>query len=333
MKDNKAQIGNFKGSAPEMNFGVSLDLPAPPLLDSTLRQGRFMPSKYAPKPLPYYSWHEEVGAVLKARYEFLGWSSNLWNSDWSLLRRTCGELHPAQVGVAQMEATIIQAPKAGARVTYIARYKSIWRNLRYLGIVPADGMPEQLLPKMRKPRAVPRPISRDEAELVMASARYPVNEWAAFACLGGFRAMEVSAVQGSWLENTYEGDYQLRVEGKTGIDTIPAHPRLVQIIQSHRTLGRLYTAGPSHLSETANAELRRLGIGGNKTFHSLRHFFITAIYQQTGDLLLASELGRHRNLNTTRGYAQLEQGRKREVLNQLFTSGVGEPYAASIATA
>lgn len=275
-----------------------------------------MPSQYAPKPLPVYPWHQLVGPLLYQRYQVQGFSRGLWTCDWSLLRRTCGEKHPAEISVKEMEETLMQATRAGARATYVVRYKTIWRTLRHLGVVPQNHRPDEELPRIRKPRAVPRPITKTEAELLMTQASEPMRQWFTLACLAGLRAMEVAAIEGSWLTNTIEG-YTLRVNGKGGTEmTIPAHPLVVAVIEQHRTLGRLYTVSASHLSERANKEMRRLGVNG--TFHSCRHFFATYLLEVSNDIVLVAELMRHSNLNTTRGYAALRQGKKQEVLHQLF---------------
>ena len=274
----------------------------------------------APKPLPPYPWHDDVKPLLWQRYQVLGWSRTTWDNDWSLLRRTCGAQHPAQISTAEMEAVIVRIATQGGRVAAINRFRSIWRNLRLLGIVPEQHAPEAALPKLRKPRAVPRPISKDDALLLMTQARTPeLRDWFTLACLNGLRAIEISRLQGSWLENTSEG-HALRVFGKGNTDlTIPAHPEVARIIQSHRTLGRLWPVTPGYISDAACVEMRRLGVNG--TFHACRHFFATYLLEASGgDLVLVAELLRHSNLNTTRGYAALRQGRKQEVLNQLFAT-------------
>lgn len=321
MRNNKVREPQFNGDTPEIITKSQASPLRSPQRDSTTVWGvESLPKGYGARRLPHYEWHDQIEPILKQRYKVMGFSPHLWSNDWALLRRTCGPLHPAQVGINEMEATLLHANRAGARVSYVARYKSIWRNLRYLGIVPADHAPDELLPKLRKPRAVPRPITKAEAELLMSSeARLPMREWFTIAILNGLRAGEVSALEGSWLEETIDG-FTLRIAGKGGTDiTIPAHNEVARIIRSHRTLGRLYTQTPAFLSERANNEMRRLGVNG--TFHACRHHHATHLLELSGgNLVLVAELMRHSNLNTTRGYAALAQGQKRRVLDQLFTA-------------
>lgn len=297
------------------------DTPQVPETSHTLHRtmgGRGMP-KIAPKPLPIYPWQDTVKGPLHHKYQVAGYSDTTWSNDWSLLRRTCGPRHPSEITIADMEAMLLRITSQGARIVAVSRFKSLWRSLRHLGLIPATATPEEGLPKLRKPRSVPRPISKEQVEMLFAQAREPMASWFRLAALNGLRACEVAALEGSWLEATPEG-YNLRILGKGKTDlTVPAHPETVRIIQSHNTLGRLWPISAGYVSDAACKELRRLGIYQPYTFHSLRHTHATMILElSAGDLLLTAELLRHQSLNTTRGYAALQQGRKRVVLDQLF---------------
>lgn len=321
MSKDRTEQRQIKEGAPGINLrrGAAVN----PLLPSYERSfvGGIMPKGRVARQLPHFDWQDEVAPLLWNRYQVLGWSQNLWDADWALLRRTCGERHPAEIGIKEMETHLLAAPAQASRSSYAARFKSLWRNLRALEIVPADHTPDLLLPNLRKPRGVPRPISKAEAELLMTQAREPMREWFILACLAGLRAMEVANLQGSWLERTIEGS-ALRITGKGNTEfTIPAHPLVEQVIENHRTLGRLWPISAGHLSEKACKEMKRLGVRG--TFHACRHHFATHLLEISGgDLILVAEMMRHSNLNTTRGYAMLRQGRKREVLDQMFNEGV-----------
>lgn len=308
MGNNSHTSPYFKGDTPEV--------PPDPLHD--VERGFVVP-RIGPTRLANYPWHDEVKPLLFQRYQVLGWSKTTWENDWALLRRTCHERHPAQISTLDMEQMLLRIATQNGRVAAVNRYKSIWRNLRYLGVVPESCKPEEFLPKLRKPRSVPRPISLEQAQLLMTQAREPMRDWFTLACLAGMRAMEVANIRGSWLEQTHDG-YSLRILGKGGTDlTIPAHPLVVRTIQKHRTLGRLWDITPGSVSDAACEEMRRHGIYAPLTFHSCRHFFATYLLEESGgDLILVSELMRHESLQTTRGYAQLKQGRKRDVLNRLF---------------
>jgi len=271
--------------------------------------------------VPPQPWHVTVEEVLLRRYLANGWSTQLFVNDWALLRRACGIKHPAEVSVRELEDAVLRVGKQGTRANYVARFRSLFNSLRITGVVPASHRPDDDLPKLRRPRSVPRPISKAQAELLITQAEEPFREWFVLGCLAGLRAMEVANIHGSWLEQQGDGAV-LRVEGKGGTSlTIPAHPLVQAVVESHHTFGRLYPINPNKVSDYASKEMRRLGV--NATFHACRHFFGTYLHEQCGDLLVVSELMRHGSLNTTRGYAALNQGRKRDVLTSLFAGGAG----------
>jgi integrase len=282
----------------------------------------FVPAPPVPWGVPPQPWHPEVEAALLRRYKAQGWSTKSFVNSWALLRRICGPLHPAEVTIRELEEVVLRVAKQGSRVTYVSQIRSIFNSLRVLGVIPADHRPDDALPRLRRPRSVPRPISKEQADYLLATATGIYAEWFTLGIFGGLRAVEVSRLEGSWLEMASEGP-TLRIFGKGNTDlTIPAHPRVVEVIQSHRTLGRLYPITPAKLASKASAEMRRI-LGVQTSYHALRHTFATSLLEASGgDLLLVSELLRHGDLSTTRGYAQLKQGRKRTVLDSLTLGGV-----------
>ena len=48
-------------------------------------------------------WHKEVGDLLRRRYEIAGWSRNLFMQDFSMLRVICGDKHPRDVFLQDLE--------------------------------------------------------------------------------------------------------------------------------------------------------------------------------------------------------------------------------------
>lgn len=286
----------------------------------------FTPSGPVSWGVPTQPWHSDIEEPLLRRYLTQGWSTHLFVNDWALLRRACGAKHPAEATLHDLEEVVLRAKSAGSRANYVARLKSIYNSLRIIGAIPADHRPEEGLPKLRRPRSVPRPLTQEQAQLLMTAADDPFVDWFILGCLAGLRAVEVSRLQGSWLEHHAEGPV-LRIHGKGNTDlTIPAHPAVVAVIEKHRTLGRLWLLNPNKVSDYAGKEMRRLGV--HATFHACRHTFATQLLAASGgDLIVVSELLRHASLNTTRGYAQLAQGRKRAVLNQLEIVQAGDGHA------
>lgn len=326
-----------KHQAPKDSFGVSHpSLAAPGMtLPGFQRTGSNLitftgPSTALTHQGPAPEWHAPVFAALERWYDTRGFGYRMLVNDFGLLKRACGSKHPCEVTTADLENVVLSAAKASSRATYISRFRTVFEALRTLGIVDEKHRPDDPLPKLRRPRSMPRPITKAQAEYLMNHTSDPVREWFILGCLAGLRAAEVSNLEGAWLEQHSDGP-MLRILGKGKTDlTIPAHPKVVEVVESHRTLGRLYRERSTKVSNLAGAAMRAAGI--NNTFHACRHFFATELLDVSGgDLLLVSELMRHSNLNTTRGYAQLKQGRKREVLARVLEGG--ESAHAGLASA
>lgn len=290
--------------------------------------------------LPHYPWHDALHDDFRRMYALRGWSRQVYVNDWSLLRRMCGAKHPRDLTVADLEHVILRAKSSGTRHVYVARIKSIMRTLRKMGVVPPSFFIEEELPKVRRPRGVPRPLTDAEVEMLVTNAgfyehgmdhgqRIDLRHWFILGAYAGLRAMEVAKIEGNWLEYGADGP-TLRVQGKGGTDmVIPAHPKVVEVIESYQTLGPLWSfASGQKVSTRATAEMRRLGISKPKTFHSCRHYFATKCLEISGgDLKATSELCRHLSLNTTAGYAATINGKKRRVV-EAFAFPTGEEVLA-----
>ena len=270
-------------------------------------------------------WHEEVANLLARRYQIAGFSRELMINDFAILRNICGDKHPAEVFLPQLEEKVLRGQTQSTRQAYCARIRSIFNSLRMLGVIPINHRPDDGLPKIRTIRAAPRPLSKEQAILLMTQAQYPYNEWFQFACLAGLRAMEVAAISGSWLEHHGEAD-MLRIYGKGNTELlIPAHPKLSELIKSKHTLSRLYNVKPNHLSRMACQEMRRMGIAVGKqdnsrlSFHSCRHFFATEILQTSGgNLITTQRLMRHQSPVVTARYADVTNNEQRIAMGKLL---------------
>lgn len=257
----------------------------------------------------------ELEQRLLDRYAARGWSNQLTVNDRALLRRVCARTgDPDTVTVKDMEEVVMRAKRQGTRANYVARIKSIWSTLRELELT--TNVEDQKLASVRKPRGLPRPLSDAQAQILVTQADEPMRSWFILGCYAGLRAMEVSGLQGSDLEEGPEG-YLLRIRGKGGTDlTIPAHPEVVKVIQDAGTLGRLWHLNPNKISAYACAEMKRLGVA--MKFHSLRHYFATsALRASGGDLLVVRDLLRHSSVATSQIYAKLDEGRTRSVVELL----------------
>jgi integrase len=277
---------------------------------------------------PTQDWHTEVGDLLARRYELAGWSRSIFMQDWSTLKRVCGDRHPSEIFLQDLEDQVLRGQTQATRESYVGRMKSVFNSLRMLGVIPLTHRPDEGLPKIRVNRASPRPLSREQVLHLISNAQMPEKEWFTIAALTGLRACEISIIEGSWLEN-HGGEWLLRVFGKGKTELlVPAHPKVVELIQSKKTLGRLYDIQPNYLSRKACEEMRRLGImtkhnddkkGSRLSFHSFRHFFATEMLRKSGgNLVVASRLLRHASPIVTMRYADLISGEERKAVELLF---------------
>lgn len=277
---------------------------------------------------PTQPWHLEVGDLLARRYELAGWARTLFMSDWAMLKRICGDRHPSEIFLQDLEDQVLRGETQGTRESYVGRLKSVFNSLRMLGVVPLTHRPDDGLPKIRVNRASPRPLSREQVLHLISNATLPEKEWFTLAALTGMRACEVAVVEGSWLEN-HGGKWLLRIKGKGKTELlVPAHPKVVELIQSKKTLGKLYDIQPNYLSRKACEEMRRLGVmtkhnkdkGGSRlSFHSFRHFFATEMLRKSGgNLVVTSRLMRHASPIVTMRYADLINDEERKAVDLLF---------------
>ncbi len=91
------------------------------------------------------------------------------------------------------------------------------------------------------------------------------------------------------------------------------------------TLRRWEPSGVRALFREANQELfteteaeRPAGQRGYLTPHSLRHYFVTKILRQTGDIRTAQKLARHKAITSTQRYAHVDDRELDKTYRQLF---------------
>lgn len=64
---------------------------------------------------------------------------------------------------------------------------------------------------------------------------------------------------------------------------------------------------------------KEAGIGpGILSPHKFRHYFVTMILRETGNIAKAQELARHEDINTTRGYSHLSETELDQVYDEIF---------------
>lgn len=264
-----------------------------------------------------WDWLLPMHQALWLDFQVRGVSIDSFEMNFNALRRL-GK-HPAQVTTHDLMMLVMTQTAASSKQTLVSRLRSGFSALRRQGFVPADFTPDAQLPRVRKSRGVPRPFTQEEVRFILSSVNGVVKDWMLLGVYAGFRAMEVAAAQGWWLEE-HDGNPMLRVFGKGKTElVIPAAPIVVDVFHRHNTQGRLWKATASLVGEKSGKEMRRLGIAPELAkFHRFRHTFATAAYQQSGgDLLCVQQLLRHQSPATSAVYAAAIPGKARNVVDAI----------------
>jgi site-specific recombinase XerD len=200
-----------------------------------------------------------------------------------------------------------------------------WAHRR--GHIPSD--PTALLPKIKKPRLLPRPISAEEVTRALATADGPIRAMLALAACAGLRCYEISRVRGEHLQYSPDrAEATLLIPEQKGGDeaSVPAHPTLLHAAGCMPAAGYWFPGrwdvghvSRSVISDRGAAFLRSIGI--NATMHQLRHSFGTQLYEQTHDLRVTQELMRHRSVASTQIYTMVSDTRRKAVLRALSYDG------------
>lgn len=223
---------------------------------------------------------------------------------------------PQDATVLDLERVVLRSRNKGTRATYASRIRSTFELLNRVGAI--DNQAHEQLPRLPMPKTQPRPLSDSQVDALMAGMRQPYRDAVRIALLTGARAMEVWALEGRDLVDG-PGGPEILLHGKGGKDiSIPAHPAVVEVVESYRTLGRIFPwSTPCVLSRMVGKEMRRV-LGTHVEFHQCRHTFGTRVMKASGhDLLLTSKLMRHSSLETTKVYVAVADERPRQAIDLL----------------
>jgi hypothetical protein len=179
--------------------------------------------------VPWFTIQEILDAY-KKRFIVLGHKKQLWSTDSHLINRLNKFAHPQFAKIEDLENAVMMSPAQSTRKANINRYKMIYRHLFYLKLIPERESPAEKLPKLRKPKSMPRPFTHNEVALIMREAKEPQKHWFMLSCFAGFRAAEIALCSGADLEEIEDG-FMIRIPaGKGGTDlALPAHPQIVEM--------------------------------------------------------------------------------------------------------
>ena len=213
---------------------------------------------------------------------------------------------PATATVDDVRTALSGDLSASTRVTYLRVLRAAYGDLVRLGLVQADPMQTVKIPKA--PRRQPRPIPRSVVDRLLEMPSADGRALTVLGAFAGLRAGEAGRVSGADLIDTDEGP-ALRVHGKGNVvATVPAHPRVVELLAPHRgDPAPLFPWWAKSINRAWKRAAADVGVTGY-TYHALRHSFATELYRRTGgDLLTVAALCRHASVATTQTYAAVAQ--------------------------
>ncbi len=276
--------------------------------------------------------------------------------DLNSLARAFPEIEASEVGVEHLRAflgaTADLAPSTLARRQAALRSCFGWAYRE--GLIGSD--PAARLEKVRVPRRDPRPLTEEQAEVLLAAipATHRRNRLL-FTMLyeTGMRVGEALGIHAGHVHtNAVDGGY-IRVIGKGDEERVVPlidAPRTVRLLRSHlRNVGKVgplfggdprkggrsavavdYTTLLQHFERyLVTARRRRPDLFGGEaepvTIHRLRHSYATARLREGVSLQAVRKLMGHKNLQTTLRYAETDmESIKQELAEARRRSGVSE---------
>jgi integrase/recombinase XerC len=177
-----------------------------------------------------------------------------------------------------------------------------------------DYDPSRKLPRIPKPKRLPRPIPKGQLFDILARAEQPYRDWFTTAAYCGARCIEISA-----LDREHITSQSVWLRGKGDKERyVPTHPLVWEMAQ------RL-PAGPIAVdhdgSRLTRQQVSRRGnhrlqgsLGYRISMHRLRHTFGTEAYEACHDLRAVQELMGHGSSSTTEGYVQASKASMRRAV-------------------
>jgi integrase len=198
-----------------------------------------------------------------------------------------------------------------SRTTYRSHVCNFYAWCVEEGLLDVD--PSARVPKIRRHRRVPRPITEADLATALRGADPRMRAWLLLMSYAGLRCLEVSALRPADLKVGPPAVLRLRVTKGGHEAIVPAHPLIVDALGALRVeAGAWWQVGPNGVSVETSRYLKSVGV--DATAHQLRHYAGTAWYEASGhDLLTTQQLLRHASVASTQGYAQISPTRTSEV--------------------
>lgn len=165
--------------------------------------------------------------------------------------------------------------------------------------------PAERIPAVRVPPRVARPAPTDAIAAALGDADERVRLMVELGIRCGLRRAEIAAVHSRDIQQDASG-WSLVVHGKGDRERIiPLADEFADRLRAHGR-GWLFPNGNGgHLSAKYVGALVTKSLPDRWTTHALRHYFATASYAGTGDLLAVQQLLGHSSVSTTQRYVAI----------------------------
>jgi integrase/recombinase XerC len=220
------------------------------------------------------------------------------------------EVTAAQVEAWEQSLSTRSGPISdSSRATYVSQVRAFYAWAIVNGHLTTNPSLRLVTPKLA--RRQPRTISEDDLAMALMTAPPRIAPWLELAAYAGFRAGEVAALTREDIHDELATPVLL-AQGKGRKErVVPMAPRVWAALERHglpkegfvfpRLDGEFGRLPAYRISQLASAHLHSLGIPC--TLHSLRHYFATVVYRQSGyNLRLTQDLLGHASPATTAIY-------------------------------
>jgi integrase/recombinase XerD len=204
-------------------------------------------------------------------------------------------------------------------LTYHSHARSFFRWLQHSGHRADD--PTAALPRPRKPRGAPRPVTTRQLEDALDGAGWNAFAYITIAAYSGLRVSEVAKIKGEDLDLVAG---TLRVNGKGGHEAVlPLHDRIAKLAKHYPRKGYWFPSRTraGHVEGNWVGQVIRGAFahaGHQMTAHQLRHWYGTQVLRASGgNLLVAQQLLRHASPATTAIYCQIEDSARTAAIEAL----------------
>ena len=228
---------------------------------------------------------------------------------------------PLNVSARQIVAWLACLVAPRTRSTYRAGVKQFYMWAHNYGLIETN--PMGLVPQVKHPTSQPRPLNVETVLLAISQSR----TWRAraYLTLGFYAGLRVHEIAKIHSDDVSTDGRTLFVRGKGGVEAmLPMHP-LVATLAKHRPTGFWFPSSRSatghvasrNVSRTIKSALVAAGAPESAHAHQLRHTFITSLFDTTSNARVVQELARHSSLQTTQGYAGVQQDAMRRAIGKL----------------